>query len=190
MAILKITTNQTYELALKYKSGLPSKSRFNGAPQLMFTLSDGQILYLPEAVAKSISELNLAPQEPFLLTKNSTAGEISWTVERKPSGPQLVKSKTELLNELGGVLVTSTEPTAAPASPATAQPAQKPSNQPPSPHQFYLDRATKLIDVFAAAHKYAIEHYNGSLSKEDVRALVTTVFIQCTPKPQQNGTRY
>jgi len=41
-----------------------------------------------------------------------------------------------------------------------------------------------LIDVFAAAWKRANHLYGGLVSKDDVRALVTTVFIQTTPKAQ------
>src|SRR5580765_8975617 len=99
MAILRLTTNQTYEIALKYKSGKEVTSRYG--PQNQFTLTDGQILYLPVDVSQSIANLHLSPQEPFLLTKLSTAGEITWTVERKPQpadGPRLVK-KEELDKE-------------------------------------------------------------------------------------------
>ena len=43
---------------------------------------------------------------------------------------------------------------------------------------FYLERSCLLIDVVAAAHKYAVETYNGAFTKEDVRSLVLSVFIQ------------
>lgn len=91
MAILKLNTNQTYEIALKFNTGKPVKSRFGA--QMMFSLTDGNILYLPDDVGESIASLNLSPQEPFLLTRESTANKISWSVERKPvaAGPQLVK---------------------------------------------------------------------------------------------------
>lgn len=177
MAILKLDVNSTYTLALKYKSGKEARSQYDGNPQLMFTLSDGRILYLPVDVADSITALNLGPQEPFLLTKLSTANKITWVVERVPApaqpGPQLVpngKSKAELMTELGDVLVNGA-PEAKPAANGV--------------NRFYLDRAEALIDVFAAANKYAAEHHSGAVSKEDVRALCISVFIQCTPKPAQ-----
>lgn len=103
MAILKLIPNQCYTLALKYKSGRDVKSNFNGEPQLMYTLSTGDILYLPVSVSQSINELNLGVMEPFLLTKLSTANQISWSIERVPSvpappapGPVLVPAKAEL----------------------------------------------------------------------------------------------
>jgi hypothetical protein len=56
-------------------------------------------------------------------------------------------------------------------------------------NRFYLERATRLIDVFAEANKYAAEHHGGAVTKDDVRSLVLSVFIQCTPRAQANGTR-
>jgi hypothetical protein len=52
-------------------------------------------------------------------------------------------------------------------------------------NKFYLSRAEALIDVFAAANKYAAEHHSGAITKDDVRTIVLSVFIQTTPKPGQ-----
>lgn len=80
------------------------------------------------------------------------------------------------------------QPPAPPAAPpASMTPAGDPGPTPNGHHlpppvlldhaQFYLQRATELIDVFAAAFRYSTTAYNGTLSKEDIRALVTTVYI-------------
>lgn len=186
MSILNLEPNKPYQIALKYK-GKEAKSHYEGKPQFQFTLTDGSILYLPVEVADSITALHLGPQEPFILTKQSQTNTITWSVERVPQpGPKLVepaKTKTELMNDLGHVLAGTVPPTP-PVIPET--PVKK------GPNKFYLDRACALIDVFAAAHKHAVKHYDGAVSKEDVRALVTTVFIQCTPKPgpERSGTGY
>ncbi|HXI90482.1 MAG TPA: hypothetical protein VNH18_29500 [Bryobacteraceae bacterium] len=202
MPIMKLETGRPYELALKYKSGKDTVNKFTQRPEKMFTLTKGDLLYLPNEVAESIAELHLGPQEPFLLTKHAK----SWDVERKskpmPAKPQAPKA--ELLTQLGHVLTganeltpaelgyvlngSSTEPMPAPAAPAVISNGHSSTVQnQKSVNRFYLDRAEKLIDVFAAAYDYALKNHKGTVSKEDVRALTTTVFIQCTPKPYQNG---
>lgn len=55
--------------------------------------------------------------------------------------------------------------------------------------QFYLDRATEYIDVVAAAFNYAITAHNGMFSKDDIRAMFATVYIQHTGKHDNRGGR-
>lgn len=78
------------------------------------------------------------------------------------------KSKQQILNELGSVLVNAA------AAPRTEQP-------PPYSHTgwaaFLREQATSLIDVAASCHRYAAEKYPGMLRAEDVSDLVTSVFI-------------
>ena len=41
-----------------------------------------------------------------------------------------------------------------------------------------MSAAPATLYQIAAAHKYAVETYNGTFTKEDVRSLVLSVFIQ------------
>jgi outer membrane PBP1 activator LpoA protein len=148
--ILKLELNKPTPISLKYRSGKELSGQYG--PQVMFTLTDGRVLYLPPEAAAEIAALNPATGEQFVIVKTVQKGApAAYRVERIP------QSKT-----------------AKPAS--AAVPA-------PTPKEFYLARAKGLIDVFAAAQEYSVKTYNGSISKEDIRALVTTVYIQHTPKP-------
>jgi hypothetical protein len=58
----------------------------NYGPQMMFTLSGNQRIYVPLEVGNEIRALSLAKGAPFLLTKAQRDGSRSfeWKVERKP----------------------------------------------------------------------------------------------------------
>lgn len=178
MPIFKPETNTPITIALKYKSGKQAINKFTKQPELMLTLTSGDVLYLPEDAAESITALHLGPQEPFILTKLSTANQISWSVERIQQPAKKAPVRAELPP------ATAAQMTADGALPVPATAPKPIPAQANSINRFYLDRATRLIDVFAAANKYAAEHHSGAVSKDDVRALCISVFIQCTPKVQ------
>jgi len=171
MAIIRLESNKPRQITLRYKSAKEKPSRSGTGMEYLYTLENGDGLFLPPVAHQEIQSLHVEAGEPFVILKSEESSKITWTVERIPQpGPKLVKkSKAELMNELGNVLV--------------AEPAMT------GHKKYYLDRACALIDVFAASYAYAMEHHKGVVSKEDARALVTTVFIQLTPRPQANGTR-
>jgi hypothetical protein len=157
--------------------------------QFLYTLANGDGLFVPPIAHDDIQSLHVEAGEPFTLLKSDRGGKITWSVERVQPRPQLVKgkSKADLMNDLGKVLAGSTEPT--PASTALSSTGNGHGSTSQNLNRFYLDRAQRLIDVFAEANKYAAEHHAGAVTKDDVRSLVLSVFIQCTPKAQANGTR-
>lgn len=161
--IFKPELNKPYTLSLKYKSAKEQTGRYG--LQFLYTLSNGDALFVPPVAHQEIQSLNLSAEEPFILTKKADGAKVTWIVERAPQpagGPQLVK------------------PVDAP----------EPKPEASGVNRFYLDRATRLIDVYAAANEYAAEHHKGAVSKDDVRALCISVFIQCTPRPATaNGGR-
>jgi hypothetical protein len=171
MSIIRLESNKPRQITLKYKSPKEKPSRSGVGMEYLYTLDNGDGLFLPPVAHAEIQALHVDAGEPFVLLKSEATGTITWTVERIPQpGPKLVKkTKAELMQKLGEVLV---------SKPVTD-----------GHKRFYLDRANLLIEVFHDAHKHAVEQYNGAVSKDDVRALVTTVFIQLTPKAQANGTR-
>ncbi len=173
MAIIRLESNKPRQITLMYKSAKEKPSRSGLGMEYLYTLDNGDGLFLPPVAHAEIQALNVGAGVPFVLLKSETTGTVTWTVERIPQpGPKLVKkTKAELMQKLGEVL-TGAE--------------QKQAN---TVNRFYLERATRLIDVFAEANKYAAEHHGGAVTKDDVRSLVLSVFIQCTPRPQANGTR-
>jgi hypothetical protein len=171
MAIIRIESNKPTQITLKYKSAKEKIGR--SGMEYQYTTTRDDVFYVPPVAHAEIQSLHVEAGEPFVLLKSEETGKVTWTVERIPQpGPKLVKkTKAELMQKLGEVL-TGVE--------------QKQAN---TVNRFYLERATRLIDVFAEANKYAAEHHGGAVTKDDVRSLVLSVFIQCTPKAQANGTR-
>jgi hypothetical protein len=195
MAYVRFRANIPEVLSLSYPDGREVDSKFaGGAKQIMFTLEGGRRVYLYPSVAAMISNLGIGTGELFSICKRVVvdAGKpkTEWEVKRvappqaapATTTQETAKTKPELMNELGRVLKNAGQD----------MPSQLDADDPGSngnrsnPAQalvteyapFYLERSCLLIDVVAAAHKYAVETYNGAFTKEDVRSLVLSVFIQ------------
>jgi hypothetical protein len=81
MPILKLQPNKQYSLALKYRSAKEANGHYG--MQYMYTLSDGQILYLPPVAHQELQSLNLAAGEPFAIQKTVSNGSAAvWSIER------------------------------------------------------------------------------------------------------------
>jgi hypothetical protein len=82
--ILRPEINIPVEVALQYTSGKEVEGQYG--PQMLFTLTNGQKLYLPLPAADKIDELGLEPHEPFELCKrNIRIGQrnvMQWEVKR------------------------------------------------------------------------------------------------------------
>jgi hypothetical protein len=211
MAIFKFETGTTYTLRLKYKSALEKPGKWG--IQFLYTLSTGEVMFVPPIAHEAIQALHVGQDEPFLLTKKSEGSRTVWVIERVPQPPappvraeaappeKKPASRAELLTELGTVLMTGTDgplPTPAPAlnlnsapidsrTPRSIGQSVAPKSITDGQKQYYLSRAEALIDVFAAANKYAAERHAGSVTKDDVRSLVLSIYIQCAPKPGQRS---
>ena len=135
--ILKLENDKPLQISLKYKSALEKPGRYG--IQFLYTLHNGDALFVPPVAHQEIQSLHVEAGEPFIILKSDATGKVVYSVERVPApGPKLVAKKAELLNQLGDVLMNGVP--------------EKPAN---SVNTFYLDRATRLIDVFAEANRYA-----------------------------------
>lgn len=172
MAILKPLLNEPNEIALKFKTGKEVKGDYG--PQMRFSLTSGDLLYVPLQVGNDIAALNLGLQEPFILTKLPKG---AWSVERKlqpvAPRPQLVqvdksnvkpKSKEELMTEFGELLVSG---------------ADIPEPKVNGNGQNALRMALRLvIDEAAEAEKYAASRgLSVRFDNCDIRAFVNTTLI-------------
>jgi hypothetical protein len=108
-AILKLEPNTPTELTLKYSNGMDVTGKFG--PQVLFTLTGGLRLYVPQEVGEEIRALTLAPGQPFLITKRSVSGQKTvWTVERKHApqtrhaAPDPVRTATQIEHALKTVI--------------------------------------------------------------------------------------
>lgn len=207
---IKFQTNIPVEMALKFGEGKLCDSQF-GDPQYMFTTTDDRVFFVAEKVAQKIHGLRLQPREPLEITK----AEVDYGNGRKGIEWQVAKVGFAPGEQPDGTfVVASDEPgagVAAPAPAATAvkqQPYSNGNGTKPNGRansngngqviavsdatsqiawaQFLLSQTNALVDVYFHALDYASENYGNAVKAEDVRALMTTAFINVS----KNGGGY
>ena len=203
---IKFQTNIPIEAALKFAEGKLCDSQF-GDPQYMFTTTDDRVFFVAEKVAQKIHGLRLKPEEPFEIIKsekdygNNRKG-IEWHVNRvgfvpgeqpdgtfavpiqsvagvtapAPVGAALTERLKQQLNTGNGTKAANGNGNGH----AVAAGAPQESLMPWA--QFLLAQVNMVIDVYALACKHASEQHGNLVRAEDVRALLTTTFINYTQR--------
>ena len=88
--IIRFTTNRPVEVAFRRGGG----KRVSGdyGPQMMYTLTDERVMYVPLIVADRIQELGIGHGEPFEICKaevrDGNRRSIEWRVSRAEQPPQ------------------------------------------------------------------------------------------------------
>ena len=82
--ILRFNTNEPVELALRWDDGKRVEGRYG--EQVMYTLDDDRLMYVPPVVAKRIRELGIQARETFEICKAELREDnkrwIEWRVRR------------------------------------------------------------------------------------------------------------
>jgi hypothetical protein len=82
---IQFQTNIPVEVALKYNDGKEVTGQYGD--QVLYTLTDGRVMYVPPIVKKRIDELGIARGELFTITKaekkNGTRRMIEWMIATK-----------------------------------------------------------------------------------------------------------
>ena len=82
--ILRFNANTPVELALRWNDGKRVDGRYG--EQIMYTLDDDRVMYVPPVVAKQINELGIKAREVFEICKAELREEnkrwIEWRVKR------------------------------------------------------------------------------------------------------------
>ena len=203
---IKFQTNIPIEAALKFAEGKLCDSQF-GDPQYMFTTIDDRVFFVAEKVAEKIHALHLKPREPLDITKaevdygNGRKG-IEWQVNRVGFVPGEQPDGTFAVPIQPGADVTAPAPVVAAFTERLKQQhntgnGTKAANGNGNGHasaagapqeplmpwaQFLLAQVNMVIDVYALACKHASEQHGNLVRAEDVRALLTTTFINYTQK--------
>src|SRR5580692_553722 len=85
---LQFQTNVAIDVALKYNDGKEVTGQYGD--QVLYTLIDGRVMYVPPIVKKKIDELEIGRGELFTITKaekkNGTRRTIEWLVATDGSG--------------------------------------------------------------------------------------------------------
>ena len=99
--ILRFNVNVPAEVALRYGEGKRVQGRYG--EQVMFTLADDRVMYVPVCVADRIGELGIRPGQSFEICKaevrDGNRKWIEWFVRRLQEAPQPVLPSTAVLRE-------------------------------------------------------------------------------------------
>ena len=88
--IVKFPINTPVEVALRFEGGKHVEGRYGD--QVMYSLLDNRIMYVPPYVEQRIQELAIGAGEPLLLCKKEVEEGhrkwIEWSVKRAPQQPR------------------------------------------------------------------------------------------------------
>jgi hypothetical protein len=92
---VQFQTNVTVEVALKYNDGKEVNGQYGD--QILYTLTDDRVMYVPPIVKRRIEELGIGRGESFTLTKaekkNGTRRTIEWLVSAGECGEREARAR-------------------------------------------------------------------------------------------------
>ncbi len=148
---VQFQTNIPVEVALKYGAGKDVTGQYGD--QVLYTLADGRVMYVPPIVKKKIEEAGIARGELFTITKaerrNGTRRTIEWLVATDASGSAKSAPATQQTN--GGPQPSPSNGAGTVASHRSSQENRK--TIPPSDPKGFLatGQGQSLLQAFSAA---------------------------------------
>jgi hypothetical protein len=198
--IIRAEANVPLELA--YRDAEPVQGNFGD--QVKYTLVDGRITYLDANVAAKIDALGIEPGQPFTLLKRKDGRAYVWQITpgaaASPAAPHHAPPAHATAGAINGPVSRYVQSTAsrsghgqlavpkldngnghgqAPAAPGN------PLGPPPGPavhqgqFQYLIEQTQGLIDAYGALLAYSEQRHGNRIKPDDVRALLTTMFINC-----------
>ena len=164
---------------LAYADGLKVQGRFGD--QVMYSLTDGRVMYVPPFVRDKLVEVGIRQNEPFVICRaerrEGNRRFVDWVVQ--PNGSAVPSQSAAGDGDAPGSPVNSDtvlhvksngngngKPTSAPASSGAAETALRAA-------------LTASIDAALAAEQYASAHgLSVRFGSEDLRAMALSLFIQ------------
>ena len=166
---------------LAYADGLKVQGRFGD--QVMYSLTDGRVMYVPPVVRDKLVELGIRQHEPFAICRaERSEGNrrfVDWIVQ--PEGSAVATQSATANSDAHGSPVHGDngarvrangngngngKPASTPANPRTAETALRAA-------------LTASIDAALAAEQYASAHgLSIRFGSEDLRAMALSLFIQ------------
>jgi hypothetical protein len=213
MEVLRFTANIPEEVALKFGDGKAVEGRYGD--QVLYTLTDDRVMYLPPIAAKRITDMRIGKGELFQVCKKEvTRGSkrgIEWEVKRVDPGPSAVECPALSADKPGRrVPLASEATTASPAAASNHQVSEQrqqngntaklavingnPQGQADDAAlALKLVSATQLADALktaiaaaAAAEEFAKSiNYGVRFCGEDIRTMANTLLIG--KQREQNG---
>lgn len=180
---IQFQTNIPVEVALKYADGKDVTGDYGD--QVLYSLTDGRVMYVPPVVKKQIQDLEIAKGELFTITKaeekSGTRRTVKWLVTASDARVVSAPANGNATSQ------TRTNGAARSSTPANGN-GHKPScaGEPKGflvtgQGQFLLQAFTAAVDVAAAAERYAaISQMELRFTSEDVRAIGLSIFAHAS----------
>jgi hypothetical protein len=183
--ILRFNINTPIELALRWDDGKRVEGRYG--EQIMYTLDDNRVMYVPLVVANRIRELGIRAREIFEICKAEIHEEnkrwIEWRV-KKVEGPRHPTSSANVTDAAAADLSTNAQNHRNGSTDYLAFEAADDGTLLPVPVAGAGIRAMELALSGAAEIAQRVEsrarvrNYSLQFTSEDIRAIGLTMFIQ------------
>jgi hypothetical protein len=164
--VVDFPPNAPVTVALKYSQGRTISGQYG--ERVMFTLTDGRVMFLAPEVAGRIESLGINVRESFTITRGSTgqnSAPATWDIARvegeQPNGTLVLQAPDS--------------PTPKPAASAATPDGGIARKQSGSA---LMDEANALVDSFAQVLERSLTLYQGRIKPDEVKALVVTAYIQ------------
>lgn len=179
MEVLRFQTNISEQVALKFDDGKQVSGKYGD--QILFTLTDGRLMFLPSGVAERIKELGIVKGEVFEIGKRSTAKDgktfLEWEVTRL-SQPEPVTPAPPVTPKLAVINGNSQKAEEAAVSRKMATATQ------------LADALKTAIAAAAQAEEFAKSiDYSVRFTSEDIRTMGNTLLIGKQRENQNAGYR-
>ena len=164
--VVDFPPNAPVTVALKYSQGRTVSGQYG--ERVMFTLTDGRVMFLDPEVAGRIESLGINVRESFAITRCSPAQKgapVTWDIARvageQPNGTFVLQAPDN-----------SNQKPPAPAAASDGGIPRKPVAS------ALVDEANALVDSFAQVLERSLTLYQGRIKPDEVKALVVTAYIQ------------
>ncbi len=163
MAIIRLKDNNQMRISLKYVSAKETLPKNGGGMEYLYTLSSGDVMFLPAMAHQEIQSLKPMAGEPFILSKQIGPGNsVLWGVERIPGEPVPAPKPVAAARAI------SASTTVAPPPSLTTRESIRIFNQLVATIQ-----ATQAAEQFAASINFPVK-----FGPDDVRAMAISGFIE------------
>ena len=163
--IIEFPPNVPVEVSLKYAQGRLLATQYG--ERMMFSLTDGRVMFLHPQTAGKIEAAGINVNERFQITRSSNGdAPMTWAVARIPG------------EQPNGTLAV---PIGA-AAPGGIAPAQKPPASATAAERRHVaplvEEGKALVDAYAEVLGYALNTYEGCIKPDEVKSLFVTSYIQ------------
>jgi hypothetical protein len=165
--VVDFPPNIPVPVALQYGQGKTISNQHG--ERMMYSLTDGRVMFLDLAVAGQIESAGINVRETFTITRKTDGQKgspITWEVARIP-GEQPNGTLV-----LAGLDAPTPKPPASATTPDGGMMLRKLVGSP------LVDEANALVDSFAQVLERSLTLYQGRIKPDEVKALVVTAYIQ------------